>query len=118
MSIYTSPGERPGTDPALIALKRHQHYSHLDLELLVSRTGGQCISGVSAPNMWDCYISPSKQIQDYIQGNQICGLEGNRYLFTLFTYSPYHLMTWGKKQLLRQGGRGAGGDTNRKEPAR
>ena len=68
--------------------------------------------------MWDCYISPSKQIQDYIQGNQICGLEGNRYLFTLFTYSPYHLMTWGKKQLLRQGGRGAGGDTNRKEQAR
>ena len=50
--------------------------------------------------MWDCYIGPSKRIQDYIQGLQICGLEGNGYLFTLFTYSPYHLMTWGKKKLL------------------
>lgn len=52
MSIYISPGERPGTDPAFIALRRDQHYSHLDLELLVSRTGGQCICGVSVPSIW------------------------------------------------------------------
>lgn len=48
MAVY-KPRKKPGTDPSLTAFRRNQACSLLDLRHLLSRTGGQYISGVSAP---------------------------------------------------------------------
>jgi len=49
MAVY-KPRKKPGTDPSLTAFRRNQACSLLDLRHLLSRTGRQCISGVSAPS--------------------------------------------------------------------
>lgn len=62
----TRPGEKPGTHPALAALRRNQLFGHLDFGRLASAAVKQHISVVRGNQFVIlCYGSPNKRMQVY-----------------------------------------------------